>query len=78
MDSLTNSCNITCPLGYYKNDSNRTCNLCRLECSNCTSFDQCTNCKDNYYLVNYSSSLNICQTYTIAENYIKSTCKSNE
>ena len=47
---LGNLCTNKCPLGYYPNNQTRKCELCSLNCLNCTSLFNCVLCAPSHYL----------------------------
>lgn len=81
-------CLITCPNGYYGQNTNNTCVLCNLACSLCfgPSTDQCYSCQpDNqtllYYYLSYgtTSCVQICPygQYAVNGSYTCQPCNIN-
>lgn len=75
LDNGYKRCYETCPIGYFKNLSSKTCETCAEGCLICASnlASECLRCNENYFLENYT-----CK-YSCSDGYyedVSRVCKS--
>ncbi|KAL4503394.1 hypothetical protein ABPG72_001000 [Tetrahymena utriculariae] len=46
---INNKCQESCPLGYYQNQNEQTCDQCIQNCSACSAKNTCDLCQDGYF-----------------------------
>ncbi len=58
---LNKNCELNCPIGYYKSNSDQTCFKCNDACVTCTdgTLTTCAGCYDPYFL-DTSDSKSLC------------------
>ena len=43
-------CILECPLGFYNENVTNECKMCSPECDECKNLEECTSCKEKYFL----------------------------
>ena len=63
-DTQSFACTTSCRVGYYGNDTTKTCEICQVQCVTCSGYLVCTSCITGFYLYQITCVI-ACPTYPV-------------